>query len=172
MQEKLILVDQFGRRTGVAQRAVCHQGKGLRHRAFVVFLLAADGRYLIQRRAGAKLGGDRWDVSATSHVWLGETYAAAIKRCLSHELGITSPLSPEYRLAFCYQQQLGDRAENEHCSLFFVYYDGAVTTNSLEVDEVCWVGFDELTRWFEADESRFTPWFGHAFKRISANFAG
>jgi isopentenyl-diphosphate delta-isomerase len=168
MQNSLILVDQFGRRTGVAARSVCHQGKGVRHRAFVIFITTGDGRILVQKRAGSKLGGDCWDVSATSHVWSNESYAVAINRCLFHELGITDAVKSEYRLAYSYHQQLGDSAEYEHCSLFVINYDGKVSINAREVEEVRWVSYAELKNWFEQDASLFTHWFEQAFRRMIA----
>jgi isopentenyl-diphosphate Delta-isomerase len=167
VQESLILVDQTGHRTGVAGRDVCHQGEGIRHRAFVTFLIAKDGKYLVQKRTASKLGGDCWDVSATSHVWANETYGTAITRCLKHELGITVPVSPRYQLAYIYQQQLGHHAENEHCSLFLIDYDGPVQANADEMDEVRWLTFDDLSAWFVHDEKQFTQWFAEAFRRSS-----
>lgn len=166
MQEPLVLVNPFNHRTGVAQRAACHQGAGIRHRAFVVFLFAGDGKMLIQKRAGSKLGGDCWDVSATSHVWADESYGAAINRCLVHELGITTQVRPRYKLAFAYQQQLGESAENEHCSLFLLDHDGNVSANTREIDEIRWVAVADLKAWFEKSANQFTPWFAEAFGRM------
>ena len=166
MQESLILVDQFGRRIGVANRDACHRGEGVRHRAFVTFVISAKGEFLVQKRAANKLGGDRWDVSATSHVRANETYGAAIARCLSHELGITQAVQQRYQLAYVYQNQLGGYAENEHCSLFLVDYDGPVEANAAEIDEIRWLPLVELRQWFEADESLFTHWFAEAFRRM------
>lgn len=166
MQESLILVDQFGHRTGVANRDVCHQGKGIRHRAFVIFLRASDGRFLVQKRAGSKLGGNCWDVSATSHVRADESYEAAINRCLAHELGIIKPFRPQYQLAYSYRHRLGNSAENEHCSLFLVNYDGQVKANIQEMDEILWVTFSDLRAWYEQDKQQFTQWFAEAFSRM------
>ena len=172
MQESLILVDQNGLRTGVAERGVCHQGACIRYRAFVTFLYTSDCKYLIQKRAGCKLGGDRWDVSATSHVWANESYGAAINRCLKHELGITEPVRTQYQLAYIYQHQLGGYAENEHCSLFLINYDGPVQGNTDEMDEIRWLTFADLSVWVEQDEKQFTQWFAEAFRRMSVQKAG
>jgi isopentenyl-diphosphate delta-isomerase len=167
MQESLILVDQFGHRTGVADRDVCHQGMGIRHRAFVIFLLRDDGKLLVQKRARSKLGGDCWDVSATSHVRLNETYDAAINRCLNHELGITASTRPRYQLAYNYRQKIGMHAEYEYCSLFLVYFNGQVNENTEEMEEVRWVSCEGLRSWFESDAQQFTPWFAEAFRRMT-----
>ncbi len=166
MSEILVLVDQFGHRTGVAERSLCHQGEGLRHRAFVIFLVSTKGEILVQRRAGNKLGGNSWDVSATSHVRADENYGPAIQRCLKRELGITELVNPRYRLSYDYQNQLGDSAENEYCSVFMINYDGDIIENKQEMDETRWVLIDDLKSWFQQDESQFTKWFSDAFHRL------
>ena len=166
MKESLVLVDEFGHRLGLADRSLCHQGQGIRHRAFVVFLFADDGMLLLQKRTAAKLGGDRWDVSATSHVRGDESYFMAIKRCLRHELGIRESVSPQYLLAYTYQEQMGGWAENEHCSVFTIDYQGPIQENLHEVDEIRWMTPDSLGHWFERDVSQFTQWFSEAFRRM------
>ncbi|MBL3589005.1 MAG: NUDIX domain-containing protein [gamma proteobacterium endosymbiont of Lamellibrachia anaximandri] len=166
MQESLILVDEFGNRTGTAGRGDCHLGQGVRHRAFVTFLSDPAGRLLIQKRQGSKLGGGRWDVSATSHVRSNETFAAAIRRCLSHELGIADGLVPRYLLSYTYLEQLDGRAENEYCSLFVLPYDGPVVANLEELESYRWVSVSELLDWYRSDSVGFTLWFGEAFERM------
>jgi isopentenyl-diphosphate delta-isomerase len=167
MMEWLVLVDELGHRVGVADRRVCHQGHGIRHRAFVVFLFTRDGSLLVQKRTGSKLGGGRWDVSATSHVRVGESYNAAIGRCLRHELGITDSVRPQYLLAYTYQAQLGHSAENEHCSVFVINYNKSVKGNPQELDDLRWVKISELQKWFERDSNLFTAWFAEAFRRLN-----
>jgi isopentenyl-diphosphate delta-isomerase len=167
MTEPLILVDELGYRVGVADRGVCHEGHGIRHRAFVVFLFTRDGSLLIQKRTGSKLGGGRWDVSATSHVRVNESYNAAIERCLLHELGISDSVRPRYLLAYTYKAQFGHRAENEHCSVFVMNYEEAVKGNTQELDELRWVNISELGRCFERDSNQFTVWFAEAFRRLN-----
>lgn len=167
MLEPLVLVDELGHRVGVADRGVCHQGDGIRHRAFVVFLVTRDGSLLVQKRTNSKLGGDLWDVSATSHVRADESYYAAIERCLLHELGIAEPVNPRYLLAYTYQARLGHGAENEHCSLFVINHEGPLKGNPEELDELRWLEISELKEWFERDSNRFTAWFAEAFSRLN-----
>ena len=166
MRERLVLVNEFGVRTGTADRIECHTGLGIRHLAFVILLLDSQSRVLIQKRHQHKLGGNLWDVSATSHVRFNETYASAIQRCLSHELGIDANLRPEYLLSYTYLESLGDRAENEFCSLFCMPYGGSITPNPEELDECRWVPVTQLANWYRTDPGRFTRWFGEAFERL------
>src|SRR2546428_10920135 len=72
-EEILIRVDDKDNQVGTDTRENCHLGRGLRHRAYVVFLFHG-GRLLLQRRSREKLlwPGD-CDVSYTSHDHPGET---------------------------------------------------------------------------------------------------
>ncbi len=166
MLESLILVDDFGHRSGTAERVDCHIGQGMRHRAFVTFLSDSNGSLLIQKRQTHKLGGGRWDVSATSHVRSNETFAAAIRRCLAHELGITQAISSAYLLSYTYIEHLGSHAENEFCSLFRISYYGEIIANPDELIEHRWVPVAQLTEWYRSDSKLFTQWFGEAFERF------
>ena len=56
--ELLILVDQDDNTVGFLDKAACHDGKGLLHRAFSVFILNSQGEILLQRRSlGKRLWG-------------------------------------------------------------------------------------------------------------------
>ena len=48
--EPLILVDSDDLVLGHLDKAACHEGQGILHRAFSVFLFDAQGRVLLQRR--------------------------------------------------------------------------------------------------------------------------
>jgi len=164
--ETLILVDEAGNPIGTASREDCHEGGGLRHRAFVVFLFNRRGEVLIQRRSERKLGGGRWDVSATSHVRAGESYEEAIARCLRHELGIDSAPPAERILSYSYVELFDGRAENEHCALFISRYDGEIRPNPVEMDGVRWVPLNDLEREVgPPEEAGFTRWFREAMDR-------
>jgi len=47
-------VDAEDRQTGTLSKAECHDGDGVLHRAFSVFLFDDDGRLLLQKRASGK----------------------------------------------------------------------------------------------------------------------
>ena len=52
--EELILVDESDNETGYLSKAACHDGCGLLHRAFSVFVFNADGGLLLQQRGKDK----------------------------------------------------------------------------------------------------------------------
>ena len=163
----MILVDDHDTEVGTASREECHQGDGLRHRAFVLLIENGRGEVLLQRRCQSKLGGGRWDVSATSHVRKGENYETAIGRCAAHELGIGQPIVWQRVLSYVYTERLGDRSENEFCSLFTGRYDGSLRPNYAELDELRWVRLADLADEICADPLRYTSWLKEAMTRLA-----
>lgn len=167
MTEQLILVDDHDNEVGTASREECHRGSGLRHRAFVLLIDNSRDEVLVQRRCRSKLGGGRWDVSATSHVRKGETYSAAISRCAAHELGIEQAVAWHRRLAYVYTEHLGDRSENEYCALFTGQYDGSLRPNHAELDELRWVSLTDLMAEIRADPVQYTGWLREALAHLT-----
>ena len=53
-REELILVDRQDREIGFLSKAEAHDGDGILHRAFSLFLFDDEGRLLMQRRAPEK----------------------------------------------------------------------------------------------------------------------
>ena len=50
----LILVDESDKETGYLSKAECHDGDGVLHRAFSVFVFNADGALLLHERGKGK----------------------------------------------------------------------------------------------------------------------
>ena len=63
--EKLILVDESDNEVGYLSKAECHDGAGLLHRAFSVFIFNASGQLLLQQRGKGKR---LWQSSAPGRV--------------------------------------------------------------------------------------------------------
>lgn len=87
--ELLIWVNENNEITGYGEKMETHR-KGQLHRAFSIFLYDPErGKLLIQKRAGKKYhSGGLWSNSCCSHPRKGETWGAALSRCLEDELGI------------------------------------------------------------------------------------
>ena len=91
--ENLILVDQQDREIGTLDKAACHDGQGMLHRAFSLFIFNSQGELLLQKRSSQKrLWGGYWSNSCCSHPRQGEEYEIAIRRRLKEELGIQTEL--------------------------------------------------------------------------------
>ena len=114
-REELILVDRDDREIGFASKANAHDGDGVLHRAFSLFLFDDDGRLLLQQRAPDKrLWGGYWSNSCCSHPRRGESLEVATRRRLRDELNFETELEHVYW--FCYQASFGDAgSEHELC---------------------------------------------------------
>ncbi|MGI9310845.1 MAG: isopentenyl-diphosphate delta-isomerase, partial [bacterium] len=99
--EVLIRVDSRDRAIGTADRADCHRGDGLLHRAFSIFVFNAAGEMLLQRRGARKLlWPGHWSNACCSHPRVGEDAAAAARQRLRQELGVEADLEFLYKFAY------------------------------------------------------------------------
>src|SRR5258708_18622530 len=90
--ESLILVDEADREVGHLDKAQCHQGRGVLHRAFSLLIFNDAGELLLQQRAASKQLWPRfWSNSCCSHPRRAETMEAAIHRRLYEELDLSCP---------------------------------------------------------------------------------
>lgn len=158
--EPLILVDTEDRELGFMSKVDCHQGRGLLHRAFSIFLFDDDGRVLLQRRSASKpLWPLYWSNSCCSHPRRGEALEQAASRRLVEELGVQARLHHLYR--FIYQADYLDiGAEHELCHVYIARLaDGEVRVHPDEVAEIEWVSFGSVADRMAAEPERYTPWF-------------
>ena len=150
--EELILVDEHDNEAGFLSKAQAHDGSGVLHRAFSVFLFNAAGELLLQQRATSKrLWPGYWSNSCCSHPRRGESMAIATARRLRDELNVEAEL--EYVYKFAYQADFGDAgAENELCHVYLGRVTNDLQANASEIEA-------RLEAEFAAGEERFTPWF-------------
>lgn len=168
--DELILVDKLDNEIGHKTKADCHEGSGVLHRAFSIFLFNVDGELLLQQRAaGKRLWPGFWSNSCCSHPRRGESMEIAIERRLRDELNIGADLEHVYY--FCYQATFGKAgAENELCHVFLGTLDGEVRPNSSEIESVRFVSTRELDDELEQDANRFTPWFKEEWRTLNADY--
>jgi isopentenyl-diphosphate delta-isomerase len=167
----LILVDESDRVVGHLPKGPCHDGKGVLHRAFSLFVYDDAGRLLLQQRSGDKrLWPLFWSNSCCSHPRRGETMDEAIHRRLLEELGLESDL--EYLFKFQYEARYGELgSENEICWVYAGRAVGPVRANPLEVASHRWVSPDELDDEIAEDPENFTPWFLMEWPRVRESLA-
>ena len=92
--EELILVDTQDNETGHRSKSECHDGDGILHRAFSLFLFNGHRELLLQRRSESKrLWPGYWSNSCCSHPRRGESIHTATRRRLSDELNVTATLA-------------------------------------------------------------------------------
>lgn len=157
--EELILVNEHDDEIGYQSKADCHDGEGILHRAFSLFLFNAAGELLLQQRSADKrLWPGYWSNSCCSHPRKGESLAVATGRRLLDELNVSATL--EFVYNFCYQAEFGAAgSENELCHVFVGKIDGNVRPNDSEIEAVRFVSASDLGAEFASHPERFTPWF-------------
>jgi isopentenyl-diphosphate Delta-isomerase len=165
--DALILVDEADHRVGYLDKAACHRGRGVLHRAFSLLIFNSSGDLLIQQRAPSKrLWPLYWSNSCCSHPRGMETLEIATMRRLREELGIECPL--HYLFKFQYQAQFdATGAENELCSVYIGCTADAPHINPEEINDWRWVSPQTLDEELAAQGgSVFTPWFMLEWTRI------
>lgn len=164
--EELILVDGDDNQTGYLSKAAAHDGDGVLHRAFSVFLFNPDGELLLQQRAsGKRLWPGYWSNSCCSHPRRGESMEVATSRRLRDELNLDAELEYVYR--FSYRAKYRDLgSEHELCHVYLGRIDGAVDFNRSEIEAVRFVSPAELDTEFEQKSGRLTPWFRMEWKAL------
>lgn len=168
--EELILVDEDDKEIGYLSKALCHDGDGVLHRAFSLFLFNDRGELLLQKRAdGKRLWPGYWSNSCCSHPRRGESMEIATTRRLGDELNIEASLEYVYR--FGYTADYGEAgAENELCHVFLGRVEGDVRPNDSEVSGIRFVSAREVHRELEQNPERFTPWFRQEWGELRENY--
>ncbi len=169
--EQLILVDSNDNQVGVMDKQSCHNGEGVLHRAFSLFVFNPAGELLLQQRAaGKRLWPKFWSNSCCSHPRQGEQMPIAVERRCREELGFT--LVPRFVYKFEYHASyLQAGSEHELCSVFSGHFDGQPHINSSEIQAWRWCPVDELNGLLESRAENFTPWFKLEWQRLSTEFA-
>ena len=170
-REELILVDENDRQVGTLQKSQCHDGAGILHRAFSVFVFDDRGRLLMQQRSASKrLWPLYWSNSCCSHPRAGEDLGEAVERRLEQELGLTC--KPEFVFKFRYQVAFGDLgSEHELCSVYLGRLESAPRPNANEIADTRFVTAAELSAAFASAPERFTPWFRMEWDRLTTEHA-
>ncbi len=168
--EQLILVDADDEPVGYLDKAGCHDGEGILHRAFSLFVFDPQGRLLLQQRApGKRLWPGYWSNSCCSHPRRHETMAQAVERRLHEELGMSSEL--EYLYKFTYHAAYGDLgSERELCWVYIGRGEGDPTVNRNEISAWRWIAPDELDRELAQNPEAFTPWLKLEWSRLRQEF--
>jgi isopentenyl-diphosphate Delta-isomerase len=166
--EPLILVDELDREVGHLDKAACHDGEGVLHRAFSLFVFNPGGELLLQRRSSDKrLWPLYWSNSCCSHPRRGETMNEATARRLQEELGMTAEL--HHLFTFSYQARFGELgSEHEMCWVFAGISSDPPRPNPTEIDAIRWIAPAELDRQLAARPRDFTPWFALEWPRVRA----
>ncbi len=165
--EQVILVDADDREVGAMEKLAAHANGGVRHRAFSVFIVDPQGRWLLQRRAADKYHfPGLWTNACCSHPRPGEGTAEAAHRRLREELGFDCPLAERFQFEYRATSAAEGLTEHELDHVFTGEHAGAVTPDPAEVGAVRWVEIRALEAELRARPETFTPWFRLALERV------
>ena len=164
--EPLILVDSDDNVLGYRPKAEAHEGDGVLHRAFSIFLFDDAGNIWLQQRApGKQLWGGYWANSCCSHPRRGETVDTAAARRLREELGVEAEMTFLYR--FEYHARFGDiGSEHELCSVYVARSATPIATNPNEIAASEAVAPTTLDRELASNPQCYTPWLQLEWPRI------
>lgn len=170
--EELILVDRDDNEIGYVSKADAHDGSGMLHRAFSVFLFNDDGELLLQQRAaGKRLWGGYWSNTCCSHPRRGESLDIATSRRLLDELNIEATLEHVYH--FCYEARFGEAgSENELCHVYLGRSPTAVRPNESEIAALRYISAMDLEAEFGARPDSYTPWFRQEWRELTTTYRG
>lgn len=165
----LILVDRNDDVIGYQEKETCHDGDGLLHRAFSVFLFDQSGNLLLQKRSNYKrLWGDFWSNSCCSHPRPHEDTLEAAEKRITEELGVTSSL--QFLFKFTYQAHYEERgSENELCHVYAGLLSEKPKINELEVSDWRMISVQTLDRELIENPNIFTPWLKSEWPRLRDN---
>lgn len=158
--EELILVDEQDREIGTLSKGEAHDGDGILHRAFSVFLFDPAGRLLIQQRApGKRLWPGYWANSCCSHPRAGEVMDEAIQRRTEEELGVQADL--EFIYKFRYQAHYGpEGSEHELCRVYLGRTQATeIRPNPSEIAAWKFLEAEEVDALIADESAPVAPWF-------------
>lgn len=168
--EMLIVVDKNDNIIDYKSKVECHQGNGILHRAFSIFIFNHSGQVIMQKRSEQKpLWPLFWSNSCCSHPRKGESLEVATHRRLEEELGFDTELTHLY--SFQYQANFEDvGSENELCAVLIGKSDDQVQVNENEIAEWKYIFPDKLTDEVNNNPENFTPWFKMEWTRITTEY--
>ncbi len=158
--EQVVLVDELGQPTGVADKATVHGATTPRHLAFSCYAFDADGRLLVTRRAAGKTFPLIWTNTCCGHPAPGEGLANAAARRMRFELGLDVDVDALRVMLpdFSYRAFDGRVEENEFCPVLVCRVVGEVRPRSDEVESVAWWPWAQFLQAAANPDGKLSPW--------------
>jgi isopentenyl-diphosphate delta-isomerase len=164
--EPLVLVNDADDEVGVATKQRCHDGEGLLHRAFSVFLFSPEGEVLLQQRSGQKrLWPGAWSNTCCSHPRRGESIGGAVQRRLREELALEAQVRFLFKFRYHARYDAAG-AEHEICHAYAGALTGRAAVNPNEVAATTLMAASALDRDLADRPEVYTPWLRLAWTRV------
>ena len=158
--EFVVLLDDAGRPTGTAEKALVHHGSTPLHLAFSCYLEDSDGSVLLTRRAVSKRTWPGvWTNSVCGHPAPDEDLEEAVRRRAEQELGIRiadlTVRLPDFRYRAVDAHGV---VENEVCPVWTGRVLGELRPDPAEVAEWRWASWASVHALVDAAPWALSPW--------------
>ena len=164
--EPLVLVNDADEEIGFAPKGRCHDGEGLLHRAFSVFLFSPEGEVLLQQRSGQKrLWPGVWSNACCSHPRRGETLDGALRRRLREELSLETPVRFLFKFRYHASYEMSG-AEHEICHVYAGLFTSPPAVNANEIGATTIMTAAALDTEIATRPERYTPWLKLEWARL------
>jgi len=170
MNQELLLVNDKDEIIDYGEKWSVHRNANL-HRAFSIFVLDAENRFLLQKRASKKYhSGGLWTNACCSHPIRGENMELTVHRRLREEMGFDCDL--EYIFSFIYHTALdNDLTEYEFDHIYLGRFNGTPNPNPDEASDWKWVDINDLKADLALNPTKYTYWLNHAFSQYYDEFS-
>ena len=164
MTERLVvLTDEAGNETGLAEILDAHTGEGKLHRAFSVYVFRKNGQeILLQQRSTKKLlFANFWANTCCSHPFPEEDIVQAGERRLQEECGFTLPLHVQGAFVYKAIDPAGNGIEYEHDTLLVGTADSTLPLqpDPAEIAQLEWRNTADVLQNMQSNPELYAPWF-------------
>lgn len=173
-QRQLVLVDDQDQAQGQASKLQAHLDDGKQHRAFTAVVYNLGGQILVTQRSLKKpLWPTFWDISFSSHPWVGEGIEEAVRRRAFEELGLI--LDPtvaikdrmQYRYHIRWNDVFSECEVNHGVVVKSVGNSELPLRNNDEIQAFKWLTVEELQTWYQQEPGTFVPWVKEIMAQIT-----
>lgn len=169
LERKVITCDRDGAAVGEAGVLDVHQGAGILHRAFSIFVFRKAGaELLLQQRSRHKpLFSLRWANTCCSHPAPADTLLAeCAERRLREELGFSVPLREAGSFVYRAADPAGSLSEYEYDTVLVGAARGEVSVkpDPAEIADWRWTAVADLERDLGEQPERYAPWLSPALR--------
>jgi len=170
--EKISLVDKKDNILGYEDYKNCHQGKGILHRGFAIFLFKEENfsskegekniKILLQKRDNSEFLWPGVLGPILGHPNKDQTYTGAAEYKLKKLFGLNIWLKGGEKIFYQENYQKDNQnigAEKELCTIFFANFNQDIKDNNFQ-----WVDFKELKKDLEKSPEKYHPILKHSLK--------